>query len=147
MKKTFLGFPVSPVRAILLIVVVILVDVAGFFVFTRWMPDRAVIPVIVNRSGHELTIIQGDEITHVPDGEMAESKHWWPGIRLEIEQGEIWDYEPAPFKYQGYVFNYHFYCQVESDGSIYLLPFKADGPVERLPSQPEGYPLRPRTRH
>jgi hypothetical protein len=147
MKRTFLGYSPTSVHTFLLIAAAIVVWFSFLILYVYLAQDPGYREIFINHSGRKLTIIEGDRKIDLADGAMTEPMSGQWVFRIETEKGETWEYKWAPIKSREYVIQRTFYCQVESDGSIYLLPFIANGPSEDLPSQPEGYPRRPRILH
>jgi hypothetical protein len=118
---------------------------------------------IYNNSGQDLTLIRTSSGQYrgwtnvVRNGE---SVGCYPPITLIIrERDATWNYGSRPswgvfHKKSGDKQLIKFYketspsqllikMQIQSDGSIYLLPPDSSAPATNFPSQPEGFPLKP----
>ena len=111
---------------------------------------------IFNHTGAQIVILGFD-----PAGEQhgwvlddGASSVVWYMYRWEIRKVApvpvVWSYQPGTIKYIGeeYLTKNWLHCQhaaaqIETDGSIWILPPGTSTIVPRPPSQPGGYPARP----
>jgi hypothetical protein len=108
-------------------------------------PCRPANMVFVNNTGRNLVVVADGRSSPLPSGGAAEI---WPPynsqeLTIQIGGGKVWRYKMAPLEYGQSGVGHSYYLQVEADGSVFVLPFKADRPTQNLPTQPTGYPLRP----
>jgi hypothetical protein len=109
------------------------------------LSDKPPIIVLINNTNHNLTIFSVDGSIHVASGNVTEIPFPYSSwiIRIQIDTRAISEYKWNPLG-RPYYNRSRYYLQIEENGDIYVLPFRVDGPVKKLPSQPVGIPLRPR---
>ena len=108
---------------------------------------------VTNNSGQNLVVLSLDtelKATSYPVGssQTVRVEVWY---KLQVQHsGETWSYDmpprPLPKSYAKRigVNRYLHRYQIEKDGSIYVLLPDSQGPVANHPSQPVGYPVRPK---
>jgi len=108
--------------------------------------DKPSSTIIINNSGHELRIDIGGVSSPLPFGETIELHypHNIDPVFVHTGEGTIWEYRLLPLDIPIYRRQHRIYVQVETDGRMYVLPFKSLNPVKKFPSQPNGYPLVPK---
>lgn len=101
--------------------------------------DKAAEVIIVNNTGRNLVVTSGERKLLLPSGKSIGP---YAGVEwtfaIQPPQEHAWHYELAPIKQK------NFYLQIEPGGAIYLLPSPPQQPIQNLPPQPNGYPLRPK---
>jgi hypothetical protein len=111
---------------------------------------RAVVLQVFNNTGARITVnsYESDlkEKRYVIDD--AQSERVQNANRLTINRGNvIWNYNVKPVPTQTYMTSERagplvIKLQVESDGTIYVLPPQAQRVMATLPGQPAAYPIR-----
>jgi hypothetical protein len=97
-----------------------------------------------NNSGHAIQVVSDGRAVEVApgrDGSLAYSR----SITIRVDDGHVWEYQLNPLG-GSHLSRNTILLQLESDGSLYVLPPADPGVRERLPAQPNGYPLLPRVR-
>ena len=116
--------------------------------------------VLLNNTESQLTIKQyfktnrANETNTVAPGQTVLLKDWsFSNFIIESESGK-WALNP---KYVGGDFEHFsgwgpwasrvFYAQIEPNGSIYVLKGPPEKAVSNFPDQPDGFPIRPKTKN
>jgi hypothetical protein len=115
-------------------------------VFVAFGQDKVPRLVFANHSGQDVTItihsqsfaVQREGLIETPFVDQTYT------IRIKTSKGEEWTYNWVPLDARGYLFQNRMYLQIDEDGAVYLLPIQIYSTVQNLPSQPTGFPLKPR---
>lgn len=110
-------------------------------------------PDVVNNTGQSLLVALVDPklketVCMVGNGQTI---HIIVPYQLRVQRGsETWNYDlppkllPKNFRQQFGVNKFLEKFQIEPDGTINVLSLDSQGPVANPPSQPRGYPIRPK---
>jgi hypothetical protein len=108
--------------------------------------DRGFSFVIVNHSGRPLQVTIGDHSYSLENGSLVEAAPSSSRLITAEANGSTWQYrwEPVGREWVARTSRRKLaYLQIEPDGSAFLVPAAVDRPIDNLPDQPPGYPLRP----
>ena len=107
------------------------------------------IPIIVlfNNSGKNFTIYADDKVYYVKKESVIEVEYPSSQTMKIEDEGDTWEYKftypPREYMPGRLLRMYEIHCQIEPDGSIYVLKPGVSMPVKGLPPQPDGFPLVP----
>jgi hypothetical protein len=109
--------------------------------------------VLYNRTGSDITIYLKDRTTVVQNESSVIVTYpvTYPAFTIfNIGAGnKKWQhtvvYPPSDYGKRRSFYGTEFQCQIEADGSIYVLMPDSEFPTQKLPPQPPGFPLVPHT--
>ena len=128
-----------------LVIVAVFACCMGMILYVTIASDSVPDLVFVNHSGQDVLItIHGNSFQVQRDGSIETPfVGETPVFRITTSKNEDWIYEWAPLGGMDYRFHNRIYLQIEPDGQLYVLPIQVNSPLDHLPSQPVGYPLKP----
>jgi hypothetical protein len=101
--------------------------------------------VLFNNSGRSITINSEGTIYVVASGAAKEVQY--PGntelLTINSTPKTKREYK-VRYPDKAYMNGNKFYVQIESDGSIYVIPPRSQVPVKQFVAQPDGFPWRPK---
>jgi hypothetical protein len=125
----------------------VLVCCIGMALFITLASDRVPTLVFLNHTGQDVTIIIDGSPFQVQQGKSIETPFIQQDYSFSVRtlKNEDWIYQWATLNETYYSFHDRIYLQIEPNGHLYVLRFQANSPVDQLPSQPVGFPLKPKS--
>ena len=129
-----------------------------FFLLSFFMGAPGPVAIVMaNNTDEDVTVDINSTTYDLAKGKLIELT-WFhdPKATISIHKktsGLTWDFQwdfsrfsSGPYSSDPYLIHNlihsRYYTQLEGNATLYLLPYKIDVPVDDLPAQPPGYPLR-----
>jgi hypothetical protein len=115
----------------------------GLFIYLG--QDRAPTLVFTNRSRQDVVIRIHGEAFRLETGKQVRTTFVdeTRGLNIKTSKNEEWSYTWSPLG-GAYIHQHCISLQLEPDGQLYAFPPLQNSPPEKLPPQPEGWPLTPK---